>query len=160
MAFHLAHGVVYRTTALHGCGEVVLTERAVRGRWELAAHPRDAEAITADAAGELLGTELADAPSVFGERPADGSGGDLHARLAQLDSMIDTTVAWLRASAVGRDAELAWARYQTSDYDYELDVRVAMTDAVELLNRMLRHRTNLRARGEMRAEKEAEEAGR
>jgi hypothetical protein len=160
MVFHLAHGVVYRTTALYGCGDVVLTERAHDGRWELAARPRDAEKITADAARELLGAELADEPSVYAERPADDSGGDIHARLVQLDSMIDTTVAWLRATAIGRDIEKEWADYQSSDYDYELDVRVAMTDAAELLVRMLRHRADIRRRGQMRAEKKAEEAGR
>jgi hypothetical protein len=157
MGFHLAHGVVYRTTALHGCGEVALTERAVGGRWELAARPRDAESITDDAARELLDADLADEPSVFGSAPADGSGGGLRERLTQLDSMIDTTVAWLRAAAVGRDTELRWASYQSTDYDYELDVRVAMTDAAGLLTQLLRHRSDLRARGQLRAEKRAEE---
>ncbi len=81
----------------------------------------------------------------------------LNARSAQLDSMIDTTVEWLRRTAVGTDTELVWARYQSSDYDYELDTREALRDAASLLSQMVKQRTMLAARAEMRWRKIAEE---
>jgi hypothetical protein len=158
MAFHLAHGtVVYRTTTLHGYSAIVMVERYTRGRWELSAElPRDAEEITDATAREKLG-EAVDEPSEFAKAPDEGDPGGLHARLAQLDSMIDTTVTWLRTSAVGTDTELAWARYQSSDYDYELDTQEALRDAASLVSQMVRHRDTLAARAEMRRRKREEE---
>ncbi|WP_037307519.1 hypothetical protein [Amycolatopsis orientalis] len=154
MAFHLAHGsVVHRATTLHGYSAIVMVERYVGGRWELAAElPHDAEEITDDVAREKLG-EAADEPSRFAVPPETDVPGGLKARLDQLDSMIDATVAWLRAGAAGSDTELAWARYQSSDYDYELDTREALRDAAGLLSQMVKHRATLAARAEMRRRK-------
>ncbi|MBB5854018.1 hypothetical protein ACFQ05_11975 [Amycolatopsis umgeniensis] len=154
MAFHLAHGtVVYRTTTLHGYSAITMVERFTGARWDLAAEvPRDAEELTDDAVREMLG-EAADEPSRFALAPETGAAGGLNARLAQLDSMIDTTVMWLRSTAVGTDAELAWARYQSSDYDYELDTREALRDTAALVSQMVKQRTLLAARAEMRRRK-------
>ncbi|AUI62605.1 hypothetical protein [Amycolatopsis sp. BJA-103] len=158
MAFHLAHGtVVHRTTTLHGYSAIIMVERFTGGRWQLAAGlPRDAEELTDDAVREMLG-EAADEPSPFALPPEDGVASGLNARSAQLDSMIDTTVEWLRRTAVGTDTELAWARYQSSDYDYELDTREALRDAASLLSQMVEQRTMLAARAEMRRRKREDE---
>ncbi|MEV6911126.1 hypothetical protein [Amycolatopsis sp. NPDC051071] len=158
MAFHLAYGtVVHRTTTLHGYSAIVLVERFVDGRWELAAElPREAEEITREIARERLG-EAVDEPSRFAEAPDESGPGGLHTRLTQLDSMIGTTVAWLRTTAVGTDTELAWARYQSSDYDYELDTREALRDAASLVSQLVKHRNALAARTETRRRKSADE---
>lgn len=150
MGFRLARDIVYRTTPPHGCTAIHLAERAVGGRWELAGSvPRDATEISADDARERLG-ELADERSVFATEPENTAGGGLSGRTAQLDSMIETTVAWLRCAAAGSDDELSWASYQSWDHDYELDNRVAITQAAELLSLMVEHRRNLVARAELR----------
>ncbi|ONI89598.1 hypothetical protein ALI144C_04450 [Actinosynnema sp. ALI-1.44] len=159
MAFHLAHGTaVYRTTPLHGYSAIVMVERFVGDRWELtAALPRDAEEIAAESAREMVGA-AADEPSRFAAPPPDRSvAGGLDARLEQLDAMIEATVAWLRTSAVGTDGELEWAAYQSADYDYELDTRTALSDAAWLVSQMVKQRSTLAIRNEMRHRKRAEE---
>nr|WP_042187560.1 hypothetical protein [Kibdelosporangium sp. MJ126-NF4]CEL18188.1 hypothetical protein [Kibdelosporangium sp. MJ126-NF4]CTQ90582.1 hypothetical protein [Kibdelosporangium sp. MJ126-NF4] len=159
MAFHLAYGsVVHRTTTLHGYSEIVMVERFVKDRWELTAElPRDAKEITAESAREMVGA-AADEPSRFAvPPPEEGAAGGLNARLVQLDSMIEATVAWLRTSAVGTDIELEWASYQSADYDYELDMRQALSDAASLVSQMVKHRTTLAVRNEMRRRKRADE---
>ncbi len=91
MSFHLAHGtVVYRTTTLHGCKAITMIERCVQDRWELASVE-----FTDDVVRERLGAELADESSKFAGPPEDRSSGGPVERLAQLDSVIETTVAWL-----------------------------------------------------------------
>jgi len=157
MTFKLARDIVYRTTPPHGCTAIHLAERAVGGKWELAGTvPREATEISADDARSRLGA-LADEESVFATEPADTSAGGLSTRTEQLDSMIETTVAWLRGAAAGSDAELSWARYQSWDYDYELDNRVAITQAADLLSRMVEHRGDLAARTELRARKNVDD---
>ncbi|MFK0243187.1 hypothetical protein ACIQUM_00700 [Amycolatopsis azurea] len=151
MAFHQAYGkVVHRTTPLHGYSAIHLVERFTGGRWELAAGlPRDAEEITEDAAREILG-DAAGEPSRFALAPEAGTTGGLSAWPDRLDSMIDATVEWLRATAVGSDTELAWARYQSWDHDFELDTQEALRDTASLLSRMVEQRARLAARAEMR----------
>ncbi|OXM51068.1 hypothetical protein [Amycolatopsis alba] len=158
MTFHLAHGsVVYRTTALHGYSAIHLVERRLQAGWALVPElPHGAEEIAGETARELLG-EAVDEPSRFAVAPEERVAGGLDTRLDQLNSMIDTTVAWLRTSAVGTDTELQWARYQSSDYDYELDLREALSDAASLLSRMVKHRDTLAVRNEMRRLKIASE---
>ncbi|ALG10001.1 hypothetical protein [Kibdelosporangium phytohabitans] len=158
MAFHLAHGtVVYRTTPLHGYSAIEMVERFGKDHWELtAALPRDTEEITAESARETVGA-AADEPSRFAVPPEDAAPGGLYARVEQLDSMIEATMAWLRVSAVGTDTELEWASYQSADYDYELDMREALRDAASLLSQMVRHRNTLAIRNEIRDRKRDEE---
>jgi hypothetical protein len=150
MTFKLAHGVVYRLTPPYGCTVVSIAERAVGGRWELAGSvPREATDLPAADARTRLGA-LADEESVFATEPETTSAGGLSGRVEQLDTMIDMTVTWLRAAAVGSDQELSWASYQSWDHDYEIDNRVAITHAAELLARMVEHRRDLLSRAALR----------
>ncbi|WP_086824270.1 hypothetical protein [Allokutzneria sp. NRRL B-24872] len=139
MSFHLCeNGIVHRTTTLHGYSAITMVESWVDGRWVLARRvPRGCTEISEDVARERVGDE----PSRFAE-PLEGGGG-LNARVKQLDEMIEATVAWLRASAVGSDAELAWASPGSWDREYEMDSQEAMRGAAELIDRMLTQRDTI-----------------
>lgn len=161
MGFYEAHGSIYRTTPLYGCTRVTMVERATEGAgWQLAKLPRDTVVISADVAREAIGAELVDTPSVFGTEPEARSESGLDVRVNQLTAMIETTVAWMRSTAPGIDEELKWARYQSADYDLELDTRNAIGDGATLLGMLMSHRGDILARNEMRRLKQAEEDAR
>ncbi|GAA3991057.1 hypothetical protein GCM10022247_07340 [Allokutzneria multivorans] len=140
MSFHLCeNGIVHRRTTLHGYSAIVMVESWVDGRWVLVRGvPRGSTEIAEDAARERVG---GDEPSRFSE-PLEGGGG-LDARVKQLNEMIEATVTWLRASAVGSDAEFAWASPGSWDREYEMDAQEAMRGAAELIDRMLTQRDTI-----------------